>query len=477
MRIALYIVAWGVVAQTWGCGPSEGSREPAATRDELMVPANCGSCHARHYREWASSMHAYAAEDPVFLAMNARGQRETDGELGDFCVNCHAPLAVRAGLTRDGLDLEGVPKHMQGVTCYFCHSVAAVTDTHNNALELADDSTLRGGVTDPAPNGFHTARYSELHDGDQRESAKMCGACHDVITPSGVHLERTFVEWKHSSVSRPGALNTCITCHMNGYNGEAAPGTGRERRLHEHLWPGVDAALTEFPDREIQEKAILCALSAAVRLQLCIDPGRQAEVTLETHVGHGWPTGTTHDRRAWLEIQAHDANGQVIFRVGDIQDDELVDKPEDHPRHDPRLLVLRDRIFDGDGDEVHMFWEAAKSDQFPEGYRSGALPVAGDLAVPHTVSRQFRLPQATHRVTARVHIRPLGLDLVDDLIASGDLDPGIRTKVPTFTLTGSDVEWNEGDGYDCVSNPKSNPLRCPNDYRCLLDGGAPGCGE
>ena len=32
----------------------------------------------------------------VFLAMNERGQRETGGQLGPFCVNCHAPLAVRA---------------------------------------------------------------------------------------------------------------------------------------------------------------------------------------------------------------------------------------------------------------------------------------------------------------------------------------------------------------------------------------------
>ena len=50
-------------------------------------------------------MHAYAAEDPVFLAMNQRLQRETGGALGDFCVRCHAPMAVREGATRDGLDL------------------------------------------------------------------------------------------------------------------------------------------------------------------------------------------------------------------------------------------------------------------------------------------------------------------------------------------------------------------------------------
>src|SRR5687768_1766164 len=74
---------------------------PALTRAQLLDPASCKSCHPKHYREWRSSMHAYAADDPVFLAMNKRGQRETEGALGDFCVGCHAPMAVREGETSD----------------------------------------------------------------------------------------------------------------------------------------------------------------------------------------------------------------------------------------------------------------------------------------------------------------------------------------------------------------------------------------
>lgn len=81
-----------------------GEPEPLSPQ-ELMDPAICQNCHPQHYREWAGSMHAYAAEDPVFLAMNARGQRETQGALGSFCVQCHAPMAVRTGATTDGLNL------------------------------------------------------------------------------------------------------------------------------------------------------------------------------------------------------------------------------------------------------------------------------------------------------------------------------------------------------------------------------------
>ena len=56
-------------------------------------------------------MHAYAADDPVFRAMNKRGQRLTNNALGSFCVNCHAPMAVHEGATKNGTDLATVPGH------------------------------------------------------------------------------------------------------------------------------------------------------------------------------------------------------------------------------------------------------------------------------------------------------------------------------------------------------------------------------
>src|SRR5258708_1430151 len=52
------------------------------SRDRLLNPETCKDCHADHYKEWSGSMHAYASTDPIFRAMNARGQRETKGELG-----------------------------------------------------------------------------------------------------------------------------------------------------------------------------------------------------------------------------------------------------------------------------------------------------------------------------------------------------------------------------------------------------------
>ena len=144
-----------------------------ATRAELLDPQACSKCHAEHYQDWSGSMHAYAADDPVFLAMNARGQRETNGALGSFCVKCHAPMALREGATTDGLNLPSVDRKLKGVTCFFCHTVDSVTGTHDAALRLADDTTMRGPYTDPIASSAHASAYSTLQDRDRPESAAM----------------------------------------------------------------------------------------------------------------------------------------------------------------------------------------------------------------------------------------------------------------------------------------------------------------
>lgn len=447
-----------------------GGNGASLSREELMDPETCKECHPNHYREWKSSMHAYAAEDPVFLAMNARGQREAD--IGGFCINCHAPLAVREGYATDGKNLDEIPKHLRGVTCYFCHNVEAVDGTHNNPLKLANDTTMRGGLSNPQRAGAHGVKYSALHDGARLESAKLCGACHDIVTPSGVHLERTFEEWQSSLFSHGKGATSCNGCHMDGYEGIAADVPGKRlatRTVHRHLFPGVDLALTPFPDVEAQRKAVECALSSAVRLSLCPNPDASFEVRLETNAGHRLPSGASQDRRAWVEFVAYDDAGAVLYESGVIAQGEVVDKPAGSAGHDPDLWVLRDRIFDADGNETHMFWEAAKSEAYPEGFESSTLPETRELGMPHSVSRTYRLTKQPARVRVQMHVQPMGREVLDDLVASGDLDASIAEQMPKLTLYGTVTEWNESQGFaDCITNAEPNPLVCPDDYECLL---------
>lgn len=422
------------------------------TNEELLDPAACASCHPIHYEQWRGSMHAYASHDPVFRAMNERGQRETDGELGDFCVQCHAPMALETGATTDGLNIDEVPDALQGVTCVFCHSVSEVQGTHNNPLLLADDLTMRGGIADPMPTGAHASLYSEIHDRDRLESSGMCGSCHDVVLDNGIHLEATYLEWTESVYADSGGIGlSCSSCHMPSQEGPAADLPGAPiRRIHDHRMPGVDVALTPFPHTEEQRRLVQESLDLTLLPELCVfegDFGTEVRVTLENiGAGHSFPSGAAHDRRVWIEVVAY-REGVPIWESGTVQDGEALRVYE---LRDDTVWTLGDRSTKEDGSDAHQFWDIANL----ESSRLIA-PVTTDPADPRFLenheSRTYGLSDLEpDRVTMRVRMRPIGLDTIDDLIDSGDLDPVIRERMPTFTLGSTRIEWQGDQGSACT---------------------------
>ncbi len=438
------------------------------TREALMDPKSCERCHAQHYADWSGSMHAYAADDPVFLAMNARGQRETGGQLGAFCVNCHAPMAVREKATTDGLNLASLPTKMKGVTCYFCHAIDALEGTHNGAVHVADDVVMRGPFSDPVANDAHPSRYSGLHDRNQLASAQVCGACHDVVNGHGASIERTLAEWQSTVFSQPTIGNTCGQCHMDQSTTEQVvaqfPGVS-PRRYHGHSLAGVDTALVPFPGADAQKQRIQALLDSSLQSGLCVaKSGLGIDVIVDNvAAGHDIPSGAAQDRRLWPEVIAY-SGGQVVYQSGVVPDDSAVTSSAD-----PDLWLVRDCLVDDAQKPVSMFWEAFdhESSQLPgpvtldpldarfyqtHVYRS--FPRTGGAAMP-----------TPDRVTLRFRLRPMDFDLLDDLVASGDLDPSVRSRVPTFDI-GETVEWTsadtqvtyvrEGVPYVCVTKTNLN---------------------
>jgi len=449
-----YFFLWaGLVICVLGCTADTESEPVYLDKAAMMDPATCGECHQTHLTQWSGSMHAYASTDPVFLAMNARGQRETNGELGDFCVQCHAPMAVRLGLTHDGLNLAELPEYVQGIGCFFCHTAEAVEGAHNAPITLADNLIMKGSYKDPVANSAHLSGYSKLMDRERIESASMCGSCHDIVTPKGVHLERTFAEWQNSLFSHeePDEQQTCGNCHMAGKDDVAADYDGVFlRRTHNHMMVGVDVAITDFPETKNQLKQVKRELNKTVTSQICVTQDQQTDenvitVSLENlAAGHSWPSGATQDRRAWVELIAYDADGQVLFESGVVKDDEALTDLED-----PNLWRFGDKTYNEAGEEVHMFWEAAS-------YTSELLPAptAHSVLDPKYIDihreRAFRyVGAAPERVMLRVRIRPMGLDLLRDLVESGDLDEAHLDSMPTFNLGFSMVQWKAETGISC----------------------------
>lgn len=441
------------------CGSEHAGPIERASREQLLDPEFCGDCHVAHYEEWAASMHAYASRDPIFLAMNRRGQEETDGELGSFCVKCHAPLALDEGETFDGLNLDSVPEALQGIGCYACHNVDAVEGEHNNPLRRSEDTVLRGRLDDPASGAPHDSEYSPLIAGDKSESATLCGACHDVVLPSPpapapVNLERTFVEWQSSVFSPQGAplasaVATCSGCHVP-FRGDVeplAPGAPARNR-HRHEMAGVDAALDDFPDTSDSERDAELAerqraqlqrlLDSTLRIEICVQalPGDAAAVyvTLDNaSAGHDFPSGVAHDRRAWVELVAY-REDTVLYQSGVVDESEPVVELDD-----PDLWLFRDEVFDEDGDAAHMFWEVADYVERTIPVQVTNDPSDPDYYLSHAVRRFPRAGEEViagvpDRVTVRVRLRPVGLDVIDDLISTGHLEGSLRDAIPTLDL-------------------------------------------
>ena len=309
------------------CGSSSSPPAPPAPMDTsaLMDSASCQTCHPAQYQQWAGSMHAYATDDPVFRAMNSRAQRESNNRLGTFCVKCHAPMAVRTGMT-DGTNLDSLPAAVRGVTCYFCHSITEVTDTHNAPLTLDVEGNLYGNFADPLPGVPHSAGYSRFLDGATNESAQACGSCHDIVNLQGAHVERTFAEWRATAHSQTPSGRTCAQCHMpasSGFASETPP--NKIRQVHDHTLAGVDLALGPFPD-------------VPDRVRLARTPQREHSVP--------GPGALTRPRMR-ASVRARRERERRLF--GEIRDEKLgAILDDDHrrgaPGHSAPHLAMDDRL-------------------------------------------------------------------------------------------------------------------------------------
>ncbi len=440
MRRILHIIA--VLSLAAGCG---GAEDRELTRDELLTPEACESCHPDHYRQWIGSSHAYAADDPVFVAMNARAQRETGGAYPTECVRCHAPVAVSEGATTDGLNLATVPSHLKGVTCFACHAMDDATPV-THTFSLSDGSKMFGGIDNPRSTGAHGSEYSDLLDRNIWRSTDMCGVCHDFSNRSGVHAHRTYTEWTESLFADTFSRSflTCGGCHMSGSNQPIAV-DGPDRRLHDHKFPGMNVALLDWPEVDAQRTAIANDLMPSIQARVCLTADFRPEVILDNVMGgHMWPSGDASTRRAWVELVVY-KDAQVTYQSGVIADGTAVLSTR---ASDPDLWFIGDRLLDEGGDEVTFTWDAASLE-------STLLPpaVTADRTDPrffHAVNRFYPSVTGTpDRMVLKVHVRPIGLDIVDALIDSDGLAASVRDMIPTFTLKGTEIEWTGGPG-TCV---------------------------
>ncbi len=405
----------------------------------------CGSCHEEHMADWEGSMHAYATVDPVFRAMVVKGMMETQGKLDQFCIQCHAPMASKAGLTpienmdtpdaKMKLDMEH-PLVGHGVVCVTCHTADSVQATLNAEFTV-QDNFIAGPTGSAAANEAHPTQKSEV-----LSSATLCGACHNVVNPKGALLENTFSEWYAGEFNDGvGEDKDCVDCHMPVVTGEIV--AGKEAQIHRHTFVGVDLALVDdFPDKERQRRLVEELLRSAGRLTVTRAEDLDGHMVIRAAVtninnGHALPSGSTADRQVWVHLTAKNEDGEVLFETGMLDaNGDLMDRVTGHsltPDGDPDLLLLGSLIFSPDGEHVTFPWQAQTQED--------ALLQPGQ-----TAWREYEIPTEGYsgRVTieARLRYRTFPPFLVRQLIDEGFLGEGEMTEIPIVDMAEVTKEYD-----------------------------------
>ena len=208
--------------------------------------------------------------------MSAKGLADTDGQINQFCFQYHSPTASTLGLTllaeNDGvarLDAYTNDTLMhRGVQCVGCYMVEAVLATENSALKYSP-STLCGSTVSAAALKAHPIEVSPFFV-DRYQSSFICGSCHSVLNARAARLEASLSQWYVADYKQPNHLDrhqSCVTCHMPRMTLRVVA-DGPETTVHAHRFRGVDQALIDFPDKEVQARLVKELLQNATELDV-----------------------------------------------------------------------------------------------------------------------------------------------------------------------------------------------------------------
>ncbi|MBI4547591.1 MAG: hypothetical protein HY707_06415 [Ignavibacteriae bacterium] len=322
-----------------------------------FTPAQvCSTCHPQYYDEWSGSMHHYSSNDPIWRLANNALQSSTEGRLDKTCFQCHAGTAFVTGNTKPTFEFSELPDLVrEGVTCDFCHVLRPPFLTTNQRIQynLQPGLVKYGTLSDPIPT-VHEHGYDATYD-----RSDACKPCHDLIV-NNVPVEITNTEWQNSPW---GAMSVeCQKCHMPTYTGRAAPGAPIRNNLHRHDMPGVDVAITDFPNKPEQRAAIDSILKNAVTVTLdapttgrISDSLRFAVCVYNDKTGHNIPTSVFFFRQMWLEVTVW--NGiDTAYGSGHLDaNGDLMDKNSAlRPNEDKDLVMFGGTLYKN-GQESNVF--------------------------------------------------------------------------------------------------------------------------
>lgn len=312
---------------------------------------------------WRSSVMAFAARDPYYLAVWSEERRLRPGAedtVDRICARCHAPAGSEASgralsfedLTEGSGDVANLAR--DGVTCTLCHQIQAEglgeIPSFTGGFSVGWGRELYGPHAGPdaEPMEFFVG-FTPTEAPHVTESA-LCATCHTVVVPvlgadgkpTGQSLveQAPFLEWSASSYA---ADKPCGHCHVPTQDEAGNPlvlplakypdNLLPRQPFGRHLFVGGNAYLLElladdvaWTGSNVSADALRAAAersrehlrsAAEVAILGATPVGDRLVVTVQinNHTGHKLPTGYP-SRRVFLHLRALDAGGAVLFESG-----------------------------------------------------------------------------------------------------------------------------------------------------------------
>ena len=330
---------------------------------------------------WRGSMMAQAMRDPLFLACMAIAEQDAPsvGDLCIRChtpggwqegrsvdtsgdmVNAKDRHGVHCDFCHRVVDYYYQPGLSPVEDIVVLSNVNPIPLQYGNGQFINDPAPLRRGPYADA-EASHAFVESPIH-----RSSNICGTCHDVSSPvfenvslgdyvpnnfdtehpdmdirNMLPIERTFSEWQESEYAlvgvyapefagnkADGIVSTCQDCHMKDVSAKGANVNGVNARddlaLHDMMGGNtfIPNIIGEYFPDEVDEgqlqKAVLRArsmLQKAATMELIQEEfGITVKVTNQT--AHKLPSGYPEGRRIWINVQALDVSGAIIYQSGE----------------------------------------------------------------------------------------------------------------------------------------------------------------